>query len=65
MSEMRQSFDNERRDFQHRLEESHSSVSEMERKLRAEAQEAAADYARKVRVCDDCLRRHKSRMGCN
>ena len=50
MSEMRQSFEAERREFERQMEVSKTDMTQAERKLRNEAQQAAADYSDKVSV---------------
>ncbi|XP_078484014.1 protein FAM184A-like isoform X2 [Ciona intestinalis] len=48
MMELRQSFDNERREFERKLAESQSGMTDIERRLRNEAQEAATEYSNKI-----------------
>ena len=48
MSDMRLSFDAERRDFERKLEASQSDVTVIERKLRNEAEQAVNEFKMKV-----------------
>ncbi|CAK8681087.1 unnamed protein product [Clavelina lepadiformis] len=56
MSEMRQSFEAERREFERQMEVSKTDMTQAERKLRNEAQQAAADYSDKI---DHLVESHK------
>ena len=50
MSELRLSFDAERRDLERKLEASVTDVTDVERKFRHEAEQAANDFNMKVRT---------------
>ena len=48
MSDLRLSFDAERRDFERKLEASQTDMTDIERKLRNEAEHAANEFKMKV-----------------